>query len=140
MNTVFLLRTNVTHSNGASVQNAPNLGLLDLIGVTMSNEGYSRYHVRLNGYPQLPRRDRLIVEARFCSKVESLLGSVKAVINGYKAFCTASPDNLEGPIVSENDWIHSVQIARMTALRGIPMRDDCYFEISVPNSDGKTGE
>jgi hypothetical protein len=96
----------------------------------MSKEKHPRYKVRLAGYSQLPKRDRLIVEARFCTKVESLLGSVDAVIDGYKAYCmNGGRENDE--VISLSDWTSSVQTARVAALRGIPIQETCYFEISV---------
>lgn len=98
-------------------------------------ENIARYNVRLTGYPQLPKRDRLIAEARFCTKVESLLGSAMAVINGYEAFC-ASKAVESSCAISKMEWDTSVGIARAIALRGMPARDECYFEISLAQTPG----
>lgn len=89
------------------------------------------YTVRLRNYAALPQRDRTIAEVRFSSTLESMLGGRQAVMQGFEAFCANAGDHAECP-VSPEAWNWSVQMARATGLRGMPMRGDCFFEI-VPD-------
>ena len=86
------------------------------------------YTVRLRNYAALPQRDRTIAEVRFSSTLESMLGGRHAVMQGFEAFCANAADHAACP-VSPEAWHWSVQMARTTGLRGMPVRGDCFFEI-----------
>lgn len=113
------------HSDSAGVT-----GIADTDGVTELP-----YRVSLRDYLELPLKDRMNAELRFCKALERKLGDAETIARIAAAGMRVAEDN-SGDVSTEDmqlagQWFKAYDLARQAGFSGLGESQEAYFEVST---------
>jgi len=92
------------------------------------------YTVALRDYPELPQKERLAAEMRYCKALERRLGPPEDVVHTLRAVerlaegdVMAEPSSEEYKLVAH--WRIATDAARQAAMQGLGESNEAWFDL-----------
>jgi hypothetical protein len=94
------------------------------------------YTVSLTDYPELPEKEQLAAQARYCKALERRIGSPEDVVEALKVMERLADDGDVSELSEEtlrlvNQWRLACVTARTAALQGLGDLPEAWFDIRV---------
>jgi len=95
---------------------------------------YSAYTVSLRDYPELPPKERLAAEVRYCRALERRLGPPEDVVHALKAVeqlaeGDSTPEPGSEPYRLVAHWRTATDAARQAAMQGLGESHEAWFDL-----------
>ena len=91
------------------------------------------YRVSLRDYPELPMKDRISAELRFCKALERKLGSPENVAlraaAGRRVTEDSSGDVVADDLLLAKEWFKAYDVARQAGFSGLGESQEAYFDV-----------
>jgi hypothetical protein len=95
-----------------------------------------RYTVSLTNYPDLPAKERMAAEVRYCKVLESKVGPPEDVVHALKAVERLAGDGDVTELTDEarrlvSQWHQACNTARTAGLQGLGDVPEAWFDVRV---------
>lgn len=93
------------------------------------------YRVSLRDYPELPMKDRISAELRFCKALERKLGTPENIALRAAAGRQVTEDS-SGDMSAEDmqlakEWFKAYDLARQAGFSGLGESQEAYFDVAT---------